>query len=50
MWISYCGESFKQLDGEARQSWVMFVVNILGQNNYKVCAMTTVLCQCLLQR
>lgn len=28
----------------------MFVVNILGQDNYEVVAMTTVLCQGLLQR
>lgn len=28
----------------------MFVINILGQDNYEVVAMTTMLCQGLLQR
>lgn len=47
---SYCGKSFEQLDCEAWQRWVMFVVNILGQDNYEVVAMATMLRQRLLQR
>ena len=49
-WTSYCGKSFEQLDCKARQRRIMFVVNILGQNNNEVVAVTTVLCQSLLQR
>lgn len=47
---SYCCKPFEQLDCEPRQCWVMFVVNVFGQDNYEVVAMTTVLSQGLLQR
>lgn len=46
----YCGEPFQQLDCQARQRRVVFVVNILGQDNYEIVAVATVLCQGLLQR
>lgn len=46
----YCSKSFQQLDCQARQRWVMLVVNILGQDNYEIVAMATMLCQGLLQR
>lgn len=47
---SYCGESFQQLDCKARQRWVMFVIDILCQDNYEVVAMPSMLSQSLLQR
>ena len=46
----YCGEPFQQLDRQARQRWVVFVVNILGQDNYEIVAMAAMLRQGLLQR
>lgn len=47
---SHRGEPFQQLDGEAGQSWIMFVVNVFGEDDDEVAAVTAVLRQRLLQR
>lgn len=48
--MAYRGEPFQQLDGQAWQRRVMFVINIFGQDGNEIVAMATVLCQSLLQR
>lgn len=47
---SHRGEPFQQLDGEAGQSWIVFVVNVFGEDDDEVAAVTAVLRQRLLQR
>ena len=38
---SYRGQTFQQLDGKTRQSWVVFVVDVFGKNSNKVVPMGT---------
>lgn len=45
----YRGEPLEQLDRQARQRRVVFVVNVLGQDNDEVVAVAAVLRQRLLQ-
>lgn len=39
--LSYCSQSFEQLDGQAWKCRVMLVIDVFGQDSNKVVSMST---------